>query len=80
MTVYPGFGGQAFLQNAPKQIREVKNLINGRQIWLEVDGGINKDTVKIAKENGADAFVAGNALFGASDIKQAYKDLKDAIN
>jgi len=80
MTVYPGFGGQAFLQSAPKQIREVKNLIQGRQIWLEVDGGINKDTVKIAKENGADAFVAGNALFGASDIKQAYKDLKDAIN
>ncbi len=80
MTVYPGFGGQAFLQSAPTQIREVKNLIKGRQIWLEVDGGINKDTVKIAKENGADAFVAGNALFGASDIKQAYKDLKDAIN
>lgn len=80
MTVYPGFGGQAFLQSAPTQIREVKNLIKGRQIWLEVDGGINKDTVKIAEENGADAFVAGNALFGASDIKQAYKDLKDAIN
>ena len=80
MTVYPGFGGQAFLQSAPTQIREVKNLIQGRQIWLEVDGGINKDTVKIAKENGADAFVAGNALFGAADIKQAYKDLKDAIN
>ena len=80
MTVYPGFGGQAFLESAPKQIREVKNLIKGRQIWLEVDGGINKDTVKTAKENGADAFVAGNALFGAADIKQAYKDLKDAIN
>ena len=80
MTVYPGFGGQAFLQSAPKQIGEVKNLIKGRQIWLEVDGGINKDTIKTAKENGADAFVAGNALFGASDIKQAYKDLKDAIN
>ena len=80
MTVYPGFGGQAFLPNAPKQIRAVKEIIKGRPIWLEVDGGINKDTVKTAKENGADAFVAGNALFGAADIKQAYKDLKDAIN
>ena len=80
MTVYPGFGGQAFLQSAPKQIREVKEIIKDRPIWLEVDGGINKDTVKTAKENGADAFVAGNALFGAADIKQAYKDLKDAIN
>ena len=50
------------------------------KVIAEVDGGINKDTVKIAKENGADAFVAGNALFGAADIKQAYKDLKDAIN
>jgi len=80
MTVYPGFGGQAFLGNAPKQIQGVREIINGRPIWLEVDGGINKDTVKIAEENGADAFVAGNALFGASDIKQAYIDLKNAIN
>ena len=80
MTVYPGFGGQAFLENAPKQIKGVREIIKGRQIWLEVDGGINKDTVKIAKENGADAFVAGNALFGASDIKQAYIDLENAIN
>lgn len=80
MTVYPGFGGQAFLENAPKQIQGVREIIKDRPIWLEVDGGINKDTVKTAKENGADAFVAGNALFGASDIKQAYTDLRNAIN
>lgn len=79
MTVYPGFGGQAFLENGPKQIEEVKKIIANRPIWLEVDGGINKDTVKIAKTAGANAFVAGNALFGTTDIKQAYKDLKDAI-
>ena len=80
MTVYPGFGGQAFLENAPRQIKGVREIIKNRPIWLEVDGGINKDTVKIAEENGADAFVAGNALFGASDIKQAYIDLENAIN
>ncbi|MCR5504574.1 MAG: ribulose-phosphate 3-epimerase [Elusimicrobiaceae bacterium] len=80
MTVYPGFGGQAFLENAPKQIQGVREIIKDRPIWLEVDGGINKDTIKTAKENGADAFVAGNALFGASDIKQAYTDLRNAIN
>ena len=80
MTVYPGFGGQAFLENAPKQIQGVREIIKNRPIWLEVDGGINKDTIKTAKENGADAFVAGNALFGASDIKQAYTDLRNAIN
>ena len=79
MTVYPGFGGQAFLENGPKQIKEVRKMIANRPIWLEVDGGINKDTIKIAKEAGANAFVAGNALFGTGDIKQAYKDLKDAI-
>ena len=79
MTVYPGFGGQSFLENGPKQIGEVRKIIAQRSIWLEVDGGINKDTVKIAKAAGANAFVAGNALFGTDDIKQAYKDLKDAI-
>ena len=79
MTVYPGFGGQAFLENAQKQISEVKSIIAERPIWLEVDGGINKDTAKIAKEAGANAFVAGNALFAANDIEQAFKDLKDAI-
>ena len=80
MTVYPGFGGQAFLENGPKQIEEVRKIIAQRPIWLEVDGGINKDTVKIAKAAGANAFVAGNALFGTSNIKQAYKDLKDALS
>ncbi len=79
MTVYPGFGGQAFLENGPKQIKEVKKIIANRPIWLEVDGGINKNTIKIAKAAGANAFVAGNALFGTDNIKQAYKDLKDAI-
>ena len=79
MTVYPGFGGQTFLENGSKQIEEVKKIIANRPIWLEVDGGINKDTIKIAKAAGANAFVAGNALFGTENIKQAYKDLKDAI-
>ena len=80
MTVYPGFGGQTFLDKAPEQIEGVKKVIANRPIWIEVDGGINKDTVKTAKATGANAFVAGNSLFGAADIKQAYKDLKDAIN
>ena len=79
MTVYPGFGGQAFLENGPKQIEGVKKIIAHRPIWLEVDGGINKDTIEIAKAAGANAFVAGNALFGTNDIKQAFKNLKDAI-
>ncbi|MBO4707287.1 MAG: ribulose-phosphate 3-epimerase [Elusimicrobiaceae bacterium] len=79
MTVYPGFGGQAFLENGPRQIKEVKKIISNRPIWLEVDGGINKDTIKIAKAAGANAFVAGNALFGTNNIKQAYKNLKEAI-
>ena len=79
MGVFPGFGGQSFLENGPKQIKEVKKIIADHSIWLEVDGGINKDTIKIAKAAGANAFVAGNALFGKQNIEQAYKDLKDAI-
>ncbi len=80
MSVYPGFGGQAFLASSPKQISDIREIIktSGRGIWLEVDGGINKDTAAKAVEAGADALVAGNAVFGQSDIKQAIAQIRQA--
>lgn len=82
MTVYPGFGGQGFLANGPGQIAGVREIINksGRRIWLEVDGGINKKTAAQAVKAGADALVAGNAVFSADDITAAVAQLKQATD
>ncbi|MDR1124013.1 MAG: ribulose-phosphate 3-epimerase [Elusimicrobiota bacterium] len=80
MTVYPGFGGQGFLQNGAAQIAGVRDIIkkSGRQIWLEVDGGINEETAAAAARAGADAFVAGNAVFNAPDTALAIARIRRA--
>lgn len=80
MSVYPGFGGQSFLPHSEKQIRQVRDIINrsGKSIWLEVDGGINIQTAPLAIQAGADALVAGNAIFKAADPVLALKQIRQA--
>ena len=80
MTVYPGFGGQAFLESSPAQIRSVRQIIqaSGKQIWLEVDGGINAKTAPLAIQAGADALVAGHAIFSSADPELALKQIRQA--
>lgn len=80
MTVQPGFGGQSFLPSSPAQIRAVREEINacGRPVWLEVDGGINAQTAREAALAGADAFVAGSAIFAAQDPARALQDIRKA--
>ncbi len=68
MTVEPGFGGQKFMPECSEKLKHFKNLKN---IYLEVDGGINDKTAKIAVQNGANVLVAGNYVYKAEDIKQA---------
>lgn len=82
MTVFPGFGGQGFLPGSAERIAEARSLIaaSGRKIWLEVDGGINKETVALAARAGADAFVAGNAVFGEKSPAAAVRKLRSSIN
>ncbi|GAA1624786.1 ribulose-phosphate 3-epimerase [Leucobacter chromiireducens subsp. solipictus] len=66
MTVEPGFGGQAFMADMMPKLRrfaEAKSRL-GLDLWLQVDGGITKDTIGIAAEAGADTFVAGSAVYG----------------
>ena len=63
MTVEPGFGGQKFMPAMLPKIAETKNLIAGRKISLEVDGGINPETAKLCVEHGANVLVAGSAIF-----------------
>ena len=67
MTVEPGFGGQEFMDSMVKKIRRAKTLIGDRPIWLQVDGGISLETIERAANAGADTFVAGSAVFNASD-------------
>jgi ribulose-phosphate 3-epimerase len=71
MSVNPGFGGQSFIDGALKKIERVRKLIDqsGRDIRLEVDGGIKTDNIRRVADAGADTFVAGSAIFGAPDYK-----------
>jgi len=80
MTVYPGFGGQSFLGNSPAQIKQVRQIINasGKKIWLEVDGGINAQTAPLAINAGADALVAGHAIFSSADPELALRQIRQA--
>jgi ribulose-phosphate 3-epimerase len=69
MTVEPGFGGQAFLSDAPARIRQLRGLIErlNPQCELEVDGGIDRTTTPVAVAAGANVLVAGSAIFGSAD-------------
>jgi ribulose-phosphate 3-epimerase len=71
MSVNPGFGGQSFIPSALKKVERVRRLIEatGRDIRLEVDGGIKVDNIRDAANAGADTFVAGSAIFGRPDYK-----------
>ncbi len=78
MTVEPGFGGQRFLDLVLPKIRRARELIRGRggSIWLQVDGGVDDETIGRCAEAGADMFVAGSAVFGATDPVAAVTELR----
>ena len=71
MSVNPGFGGQKFIAQALKKLAAVRSRIDatGRDIWLEVDGGVKVDNIAEIARAGADTFVAGSAIFGTQDYK-----------
>ncbi len=71
MTVNPGFGGQSFLKSSLETVSRIRAMIAGRDIRIEVDGGIDADTVRLASRAGADTFVAGNAVFGGGPAAYA---------
>ena len=72
MSVNPGFGGQAFIPEALAKLRAARKRIeqSGRDIWLEVDGGVKTDNILEIARAGADTFVAGSAIVGAPDYQQ----------
>jgi len=78
MTVNPGFGGQKFLSSQLKKIENIRKKIekSGKKIELEVDGGINDQTARIAVEAGADVLVSGSYIFGSGNYQQAIQNLR----
>jgi ribulose-phosphate 3-epimerase len=72
MSVNPGFGGQSFIDSALRKLEQARKLIDasGRDIRLEVDGGIKIENIRAAADAGADTFVAGSAIFGQRDYRQ----------
>jgi ribulose-phosphate 3-epimerase len=81
MSVNPGFGGQKFIANVLEKVRAVRKLIDasGREVRLEVDGGVKVDNIGEIARAGADMFVAGSAIFGAGDYRQTIAAMRRAI-
>lgn len=75
MTVEPGFGGQKFMDDMLPKIRRVHELVDNRNITVEVDGGINVETAALCTANGADILVAGSAIFKAENPAQMIKQM-----
>ena len=81
MSVNPGFGGQSFIDSALRKIEQARKLIDasGRDIRLEVDGGIKVDNIRRVADAGADTFVAGSAIFGKPDYKSVIDQMRLAL-
>ena len=81
MSVNPGFGGQKFIAGALAKLRAARERIaaTGRDIWLEVDGGIKTDNIADAARAGADTFVAGSAIFGSRDYRATIQQMRGEL-
>ncbi len=77
MTVEPGFGGQKFMDTMMDKVRGARKLIGDLPIWLQVDGGISLETIEIARDAGADTFVAGSAVFNSPDPADMVSRLRE---
>tara|TARA_X000000368_G_scaffold365910_1_gene312401 strand:+ start:145 stop:813 length:669 start_codon:yes stop_codon:yes gene_type:complete len=82
MSVNPGFGGQSFIHSSLDKIAKVRKMIDdsGKDIRLEVDGGINNETINLAAKAGADTFVAGSAIFNTSNYEETITTLRSKIS
>jgi ribulose-phosphate 3-epimerase len=81
MSVNPGFGGQSFIASALRKIEAARRIIDasGRDIRLEVDGGIKVDNIRQVADAGADTFVAGSAIFGKPDYRTVIDSMRQAL-
>ena len=81
MSVEPGFGGQSFIPEVLDKVRAVRRMVDTGHLRLlvEIDGGINADTIEAAAEAGVDCFVAGSAVYGADDPARAVRALREQV-
>ena len=81
MSVNPGFGGQSFIPSSLSKLRQARQIIeaSGRDIRLEIDGGVKVDNIGAIAAAGADTFVAGSAIFGSSDYAKTISAMRDEI-
>ncbi len=81
MSVNPGFGGQSFIPSALGKLRAARRLIrdSGRDIRLEVDGGVRVDNIRAIAQAGADTFVAGSAIFGSRDYAATLREMRSRL-
>ena len=82
MSVNPGFGGQAFIPSTLDKVRAVKQRINesGRDIRIEIDGGVKVDNIRAIAEAGADMFVAGSAIFSQPDYRRVIDNMRAELS
>jgi ribulose-phosphate 3-epimerase len=80
MTVNPGFGGQSFIEPVMTKVKEVKKLVDAidKDIDIEIDGGVNPETAKLCVEAGANVLVAGSAVYGKDNRKEAIETIRQA--
>jgi ribulose-phosphate 3-epimerase len=85
MSVNPGFGGQKFIPSVLPKIREVRRRVDeaarttGREVWVEVDGGVKTDNIAEIAAAGADTFVAGSAIFGSGDYAKTIREMRSRL-
>jgi len=81
MSVNPGFGGQSFIDSALRKVERLRRIVDasGRDIRLEVDGGIKADNIRRVADAGADTFVAGSAIFGQPDYRAVIAAMRSAL-
>lgn len=77
MSVHPGFGGQAFIEESVEKVRKTKVIIGSRKIEIEIDGGINYQTAKLVKEASVNILVAGNFIFKSDDYAKTIAGLRN---
>ncbi|HNY64159.1 MAG TPA: ribulose-phosphate 3-epimerase [Deltaproteobacteria bacterium] len=80
MSVNPGFGGQSFINAALPKIRKARSLCEGRDILIQVDGGIGKGNLRTVLDAGADSIVAGSSVFSSPDPGKTVKEMFDIAN
>ena len=75
MTVEPGFGGQAFIEDCASKIKEIKDFSKNKDLIIQVDGGINDKTAKVCIDLGANSLVAGSYIYKSNDVEKAIKSI-----